>query len=430
MSRCASERRQCRPYRGSACLILAVGIVGGITSEANAQTAPLGQPTAASIIGQVPANSPLSTTKVDNSPRFALVPSVRTVYETNTLGYVEVRGPRDNVRVTPGLDLNYRRQFGRVALGVSGSAGYDFNSRFRYLNQRRIDFSGSAQAPVGAVCSFRTQANYDTFRYDLNDTQAQVGSVSTTQVYGVSASCARGAGFSPVGRFNFRSLSSSRTHFFDYKQYIGNLGVAYAQPSIGTVTLSGTVAKLHRPFLIELTGVNDDTDVYSLTLGLSRSVSPRVRISASGGITKADPKRRGVAGFAGASYNAEVDWSPIPRFTVSGTGIREVTNQNGISATYVIRENYGLSGTLQVGGKSNIRLSGNRSRSDYRGEDLTPSLLPVRVDRFSSVSSSYSYNLSRRLRASVSLSHRWRKADNPLYDYTSTALSSSIGANF
>jgi hypothetical protein len=410
--------------------MLAVGIVGGVVGDAQAQTAPSAQPVAASIVGQVSANSALSTAKVDNSPRFSLVPSVRTVYETNTLGYVEVRGPRDNVRVTPGVDLNYHRQFGRVALGVSGSAGYDFNSRFRFLNQRRIDFSGSAQAPVGSVCSFRAQANYDTFRYDLNDTQAQVGSVSTTQFYGVGASCTRGAGFSPVGRFNYRSLSSSRSRFFNYKQYISNLGIAYAQPSIGTVTLTGTVAQLRRPFLAELTGVNDDTDVYSVTLGLNRSVSPRVRISASGGVTKADPKRRSVAGFVGASYNGEIDWSPIPRFTLSGTGIREITNQNGISSTYVVRESYGLSASLKVGGKSSINVSGNRSRSDYRGEDLTPTLVPVRVDRFSSVSSSYSYNLSRRLRASVSLSHRWRNADNPLYDYTSTALSSSIGANF
>ncbi|MEW9855970.1 outer membrane beta-barrel protein [Novosphingobium sp. M1R2S20] len=411
-------------------MLAAVGIGISIASNASAQSSPTAQPLASPVVGQVPISSPLSTAAVDNQPRFTLVPSVRTMYDDNALRYTEVDGPRDNLRVTPGIDLNYRRLLGRVALNVSGSAGYDFNSRFRFLNQSRIGFSGSAQAPVGAICSMTLDASYDRSRVDLDDTQVAAGASSTTQVYGVNAKCTQMGGFAPRAGFTFRSLESGRTRYFNYEQYVANVGIAYAQPSIGTVTLNGTVAQLRRPLLVELTGFNDDTDVYSVSLGLNRSVSPRIRISAAGGITKANPKRAGVPSFLGASYNGQLEWLPTPRFTILGTAAREVTNQNGVSATYVIRDDYTLTARLNVSDKSRISLSGSHSHREFRGDDLAPSLLPVRASSSKAISGSYSYRLSRKLRASVGLSRRWRKADNPIYNFKSTVLTSSIGANF
>ncbi len=443
MSRYAPERKRRRLYRGTGCLMLAAGIAGGVAGSASAQTTPSAQPIAEPVVGQVFAQpiaepvvgqvlvtSPLSTTVVDNQPRFTLVPSVRAVYDTNVLRHVDLDGgSRNNVRVTPGIDLDYRRLFGRVALGVSGSAGYDFNSRFGFLDQSRIDFNGSARAPVGAICSVKAEASYDRFRFDFDDTQA-AGATSTTQVYSATASCERGAGFSPVVGITYRTLDNSRASYFNYEQYLGNLGIAYAQPSVGTVTLNATVAQLRRPDIAELTGFEDDTDVYSLSLGLDRSVSPRVRIRAAAGVTKADPQRASVPSFFGASYSGQVEWLPNPRFTVAGTAVRQVTNQNGFSATYVIREDYTLAAGLKVSAKSRISLTGNHTQREFRGDDLIPSLLPIRADRSNAVLANYSYDLSRRLRVGITLGHRWRNADNPVYNYKSTVLSSSIGAHF
>lgn len=402
--------------------ILAVGMAVSVAGGASAQTVS-DQPLAAPFIG--------STSNADNNqPRFSLVPSVRTAYNTNVLRNDELSGPRDNVRVTPGIDLNYQRQFGRVALGISGSAGYDFNSRFRFLDQSRIDFNGSVQAPLGSVCSITAEASYDKLSFDLNDTQANAGSTSTTQVYDVHANCLRRGGFTPVAGFTYRSIEAGQSSFFDYRQYTESLGLAYGQPSLGTITLNATAMQMRRPDLAELTGFNDNTDIYTLALGLDRAVSPRIQISARAGATKVIPRRASVRRFLGASYSGQVKWLPTPRFNVTGTAVREVTSQNGISATYVIRKSYALSAGLQVSAKSRIGLAGSHTLRDFRGGDLTPALQPIRTDRTSIVSANYSYDLSRRLRLGFALSHRWRKADNPFYDYKSTALSSSIGAHF
>jgi hypothetical protein len=383
------------------------------------------------VVGQVSNRSPLATTTANNRPRLTLVPSVRSAYDSNALPIASLGDePRDNMRVTPGIDLDYRRLFGRVALSARGSAGYDFNSRFRFLNQSRINISGSAQAPVGSICSAIAEARYERSRFDLNDTQASAGATSTTQTYSANANCTRGGGVSPVAGFTYRSLESSQARFFDYQQYVETLGIAYTKPSIGTITLNAMAAQLRRPFLAELTGFNDDTDVYSLAIGLNRSVSPRIRIRAAGGMTKADPRRAGVPSFLGASYDGQVEWLPVPRLTFIGSALREVTNQGGVSSTYVIRENYALSARLQASAKSQISVTGSSVQRDFRGEDLTPSLLPIRTDQSNTVSANYSYDLSRRLRVNFGVSRRRRKADNPIYNFKSTVLSSSIGAHF
>ena len=408
-------------YLGLGYLVLAVGVAVSTTNDACAQTV-FDQPFAAPVIG--------TSNPVSNPRRFSVVPSVRTAYDTNVLRNDALRGPRDNLRVTPGIDLDYQRTFGRVELGISGSAGYDFNSRFRFLNNSRIDVSGSARAPVGSVCSITAETSYNQRTFDPNDTQASAGSTSTTQIYDVQANCSQRGGFTPVARFTHVSLEGNQASFFDYRQYTESVGLAYAQPSIGTVTLNATAMQLRRPNFAELTGFNDNTDIYSIALSLDRSVARRIQISASGGVTKADPRRASAPGFLGGSYNGQLTWSPNPRFAVTGSAVRQVTSQQGISATYVVVEAYRLTAGLRVSAKSSFNIRGSHTLRDFRGDDLIPTLQPIREDRTNTVSADYSYNLSRRLRMGLSVGHRRREADNPFFNYSSTVLSTSIGANF
>lgn len=445
LSRFASTQNL-RPCWSICQLAVAAGIIGWLTGTASAQTQsekPIvgqsgirTQSFAEPFVGQVPVASPLSTNLVQNRPRFTLVPSLRTVYNSNLVVYTaEGDGARDNLRVTPGIDLDYNRLFGRVLLDVRGSAGYDYNSRFKLLNQSRINFEGTARAPVGSVCSAVGTASYTKATFDFNDIQAgnsgtEVGQSSTILNYGITAGCQRSAGFSPVGSFEFQRLSRSRSRVFNSELSVGSLGLLYSQPSVGTLSLVGTYTEIRRPFIAELTGVNDDTNVYDFAVGINRSVSPRLRIDISGGLTRAIPQRASVQSFTGASYNGRVEWLPTSRVVVTGTMSRQVTNQNGISATYVVRENYTLSADFKASAKSQITLAGSRVQRDLRGESLTPTLIPLRTDKLSSLSASYNYDLTSRLRVSLGVSHRWRTADNPIYDYESNLLSSSIGAHF
>ena len=412
--------------------MLAAAVAAGVTGSARAQSAPPDEQVAAPLIGQVFLNnSPLSPTVADNQPRFTLVPSLSETYNTNVLGYVLVRGARDNVRTTPGIDLDYRRLFGRVAVSVSGSGGYDFNSRFSFLNQSRIHLDGTARAPVGATCGAKTEVTFDKLRFDPGNTQAAVGSASTTQTYDVLVNCQRLEGFSPVVEGTYRSLDTSQSLYLNYKQYVEVFGIAYTQPSLGTATLSGAAVQLRRPGLMALFGFSDDTNVYSGSFGLNRSISPRLQFNVAAGVSKADPQRSSVRGFFGPSFNGQIQWLPTPRFVFTGTAVRAVTNQNGVAATYIIRTDYTLSASWEASAKSGLSLNGGRTERNYRGEDSTPNLLPpIHSDQTTSVSGRYNYNLTRKLRLGLTLSHVWRRADPTLYNYSATIASSSIGARF
>lgn len=450
LSRFASKQSQ-RLCWGIRQFTVAAGVFTGFVGSASAQTAPAQsdapavgqtgiktQPFAAPLFGQVPTTSPLNTTIAQNRPRFTLVPSLRTVYDTNVVRYLSLdqdSSARDNIRVTPGIDLTYNRLFGRLLVDINGSAGYDYNSRFKRLDQSRVNFNGMARAPAGAICSFVATTSYSKTSTDLNDTQSdsvgtEFGATSNIFDYGVKAGCERVAGFSPVGSFYSQHISRSRSRFFNSRRSVGNLGLVYSQPSVGTLSITAAYTQIRRPFIADLTGFSDDTNVYDFAVGIDRSVSPRLHFNVTGGLTKAKPQRAAVQSFTGASYSGRLEWLPTPRFIMTGTVARQVTNQNGISATYVIREDYALTAQFKASAKSQITLAGSRVHRDFRGESVTPFLVPLRTDKVSSLSANYNYDLTHRLRVGIGVSHRWRKAGNPIYDYRSTVLSSSIGAHF
>lgn len=431
-----SEQSWQRSCFGTSHLILAASIVGCVTGKASAQTAPSAQPVAAPLVGQVQVRSPLSIAVAENRPRFGIVPSLRTVYDSNVLRFVvSQNGPRDNLRVTPGIDIDYNRLIGRVLLGVRGSAGYDLNSRFKVLNRSRINFSGSAQAPVGAICSFNAAASYNRATFDLNDTQtdvirSQAGAVSTIQDYSIDAGCKRAAGLSPTAEIQYQKLDNSQLQLLDVRRYTGNFGIAYARPSLGTIALNAVYSHIGRPVVNDLTGINDDTDIYGFSVGINREVSPRLRLNISGGLSKAVPRRDSVPRFTGVAYNGLLEWSPNSRIVITGVLSRQVTGQNGINATYVIREDYTLSAGYRLSAKSQITLAGTRTKRDFRGQALVSSFEPLGADTLNNLSANYNYDVTPRLRLGLGLGHRWRKADNPVYNYKSTVLSSSIGAHF
>ena len=416
-------------WRNAAHVLIVIGSVSASWAEAQTVIAQHSEPGPA--VGQVSlSGSPLSQVSAGNQPRFTIVPSVRTVYDSNVLRSFDVGDAGDNVRVTPGIDFRVRRAFGRVALTADGSAGYDFNSRYRFLNRSRIDFGGTARAPVGAICSVGLDAQFRQFQFELDDTQETVGTSTRDQSYSLTGSCPRAAGFSPIGSVTYSSNRSDGLSFFDSYQISEQVGVSYAKPSLGTLALVATAQQLRRPNIADLIGFADGTNIRGLSLGLNRAVSPRVRFNLAAGISEANPTRAGVESFVGASYDGKVEWLITPYFVVSGTAARAVTSQNGIGATYVIREDYSTAIDWQVSGASRFGVVARQTKRDFRGEDLNLERQPIGSDEITAFSANYSYAASRNLRFGFGLSHRWRNAENPFYDYKATVLSSSIGTQF
>lgn len=394
-------------------------------------TAPDAPPFAQPLLGQVPANGALSVVAAGDADRIAVSPSLVAVYDTNVLRRAQTGGAdAGNFRVTPGVSLVLRRSLGRFAFNLSGMAGYDFNSRYRFLNRSRIDFSGGIRAPVGAICTANFTSTYDQYQFDLGNVTQTIGSTTRNQNYDLALGCPRKAGFSPVAGATYHTSSSGGISLFNYTQLSERGGIAYAQPSLGTVTLTVAASQLRRPNIVDMTGIDDNTNIRSLTLSLDRAVSQRVQLTLAVGYTKADPKRSGLASFAGLSFDGRINWNIVPLFSVTGSATRQITNENGISATFVVRDDYQLSANWQFSRASGVSLSASRTQRDFRGESLTPTFQPVLNDLTNIVSAGYHYDTARGLRLGLGVGHQWRTADNALYNYQSTIISGSIGTRF
>lgn len=398
---------------------LAAAMTGGLVSGAQAQT--------------VNVNTPVSVPVAGNVDRFRVVPVITSVYDSNVLRLNDARGsgPRDNIRVSPALAVDLNRIFGRTRVTAGGTVGYDFNTRFSGLDRERINLTSSVTTPVGAPCSVTGSAALERAQFDLGDTNTVVTESFLRQVYDVGASCRAAAGFFPAVGVNRVSLTNSSRKVLDTNQSAVRAGIGYGRPSLGTLQLIGSVAKIARPGIEDLTGIDDSTMITDVQLVFERSVAPRVSFRLGGGITHADPKRAAVPSFSGPSFDAQVTIRPVPRFTIVGSGRRAVQNQSSFGATYIIADSYNLNVSYLLSARSTATLFAQRAQRDPRGEDLALTLQPPRgKDKLNLVGGSYAFDFHRSLRLSLSVTHQRRTADNAIYDYTATSASAGVTARF
>lgn len=400
-----------------------LGLLGRAASAACALVAVFGA-------GEGHAQS-LSTVSDGNSDRLRLTPSVRASYDTNVLRLNDTAvGPRDNVRVTAGVDVIARRTFGRTAIDLGGTIGYDVNSRFEFLDRTRIELDGRVRTPVGAICSLTFSARYLQAQFELDDVEQVIGATDRQQYYDLLASCNRSAGFSPLAGVTYSRRSTDAQQFRSSDTLSGRAGVSYARPSLGVVSLIVSRARIGRPDILTPTPIRDGTDITQARVSLRRDVSPRVSFNAGIGYVNAEPDRAGVGSFSGLSYEGEVAWRPTPRLTATASAGRDVTTQTGINSTYVIRDDYRLAVDARLSARSRLRGFAARVERDFRGRQPLPGAIVIGEDATDIVGATYSYDTARLFRISASASKRWRRADVAFFDYESTIVSLSIGARF
>ena len=114
----------------------------------------------------------LSQTEVEVPPDGLRVrPTVRLLYDNNILRQNDdlVTGEQDDLRITPSVDVTYRRRFGLHQLTVIGSAGYDFHQRFEFLDRERISLQADGDLSVAGYCHVYPRARLNFAQSNLSD---------------------------------------------------------------------------------------------------------------------------------------------------------------------------------------------------------------------------------------------------------------------
>jgi hypothetical protein len=379
------------------------------------------------LLGTVPTQG---SAQSGNRERVSIEPSVVVSYDSNILRRNPdvISGPTDNTRTTPALSLGYNRQVGRTQFRVGASVGYDLNSRFSYLNRARIGARGGVTWPVGAQCPLSLSYSYQQSQYDLEDTEEVVASVQRLQQFGADISCSR-PGITPNLGTTYRTSRNSGFDFGDSNYVEAHAGVRLSVPSIGALTFNGQLAKITRPNTVNITGIEDNTDIKRFYVALDRSVAPRFRISGTFGIVHAAPNNATVPDFTGPSYSAEIGYSFTPRIRLTVNGSGDVQESTGVAATYVVRRELRAALDVDVFNRTTVGVSGSYLERRFERSD---SLADTRIgaDQSQRVSLRINREIGRRLRLGLTGSILTRDADVDYYDFDSASVSVSLSSRF
>ena len=356
-------------------------------------------------------------------------PTVRLLYDSNLLRQNDdlVTGKMYDVRITPAVDVTFRRQFGMHQLTVVGSAGYDFHRRYDFLDRERFTLRADGDLSVTGYCHARPRVRLDFAQANLADQGVIVGNTQRTQDYRLTVDCEKPHGFYPVATVGYLKTTNSADarRVFNIDTMMASAGIGYSKQSLGDVQLSVSYERFRRPNASDaIPGLRDGAENYSAGILFRRSVAPRLSWQLNANYFKTKPRAEGLPSFSGLGYGAQINWHPSPRFSLLLDVDRSSRNQSNIGATYIIQTDIALRSNLRLGARSNISAGGSWSRRNFKGELLLDPVEARRRDTTKAAFAGYRYRLRDRLQTGVEVRHERRSTpiDRFRYHYTSAML--------
>jgi hypothetical protein len=354
------------------------------------------------------------------------VPTIRLLYDDNMLRQNDdlVTGDKDDLRVTPSVDITFRRQFGLHQLTVIGSLGYDFHQRFEFLDRERVSLQADGDLSVSGYCHALPRARLNFAQSNLSDQGAISGNTQRTQDYKLTLNCEKPYGFFPVASIGYLNTSNSAStrRVFDINTASASAGVGYSKASLGQISLSFQYERFRRPHAdVAITSLRDGAENYRVALLFRRHVAPRLSWQAGASYFKTKARAPGIPDFAGMGFEAQAAYTPSQRFSILFDVDRSSRNQSNSGATYIIQTDFALRGNLKLGGRSSLSAGGSYSHRSFKGELQLDTNILRRSDTTRSLFAGYRYKLRSRLNAGVEVRHEWRETVVDTYRYKDTS---------
>ena len=361
--------------------------------------------------------------------------AVVSTFDTNLLRLNEERAPgdRDDVRVTPQLDVNIRRLIGgRHQLTIGGTAGYDFHGRYSFLDRERIDLGADLNIVLGAFCSIRPGVRLNWGQAQLSDQGVIVGNTERRTDYEISLACRRPAGLYPrfAGRLTRVTNSAERRRVFNLDDDYVEAGLGYSLPSVGDLLLVGSYERFDRPVLRDFVDLNDRTETYRAGLEFRRAVAPRISFRAAAYYLRVETEDDGWSNFSGMGFRGGIEFRPAPSLEADIQLSRDIANQSNIATAYTIQTEARANATYRPSTRSQIRLGGRYLRRALRGQLIVDTPFPRERDTTYGVFAGYSFDVTERLRAGLTARHEHRDAPLSFYLFSSTSGAASLSLRF
>ncbi len=361
-----------------------------------------------------------------------VVPTVRLLYDDNLLRQNDdlIPGDKDDLRITPSVDVTFNRQFGMHRATLVGSLGYDFHQRFEGLDRERITLVGTGDLQVSGTCHIRPRARLNFAQSNLADQGVRVGNSQRTQDYQVTAECDKPYGYYPVVTLGYLTTQNSARSRepFDINTKSAGIGFAYSKASLGDLRLMLNFDAFRRPNVDQMTiRRSSGADNYRVGLEFRRSVAPRLSWYLGASYIHTRALDAEVEDFSGLGFMAGAAYKPSQRFSLLVDAQRSTRNQSNTGATYIVQTDITLRSDLRVGSRTTFSAGAAYAKRDFEGELLIDTETARGSDSTKSLFAGVRYNLRNRMNIGYEVRHEWRTTDVDRYRYKFTSAMLLVG---
>lgn len=329
-------------------------------------------------------------------------------------------------RLSIGTAIRLTRPFGRHSVSVDGFLGYDFYRRNSDLNAERIAIGGDGEFDVG-FCQVglkprvnRQQSNL----YDLSVVNlpgiGSVRNIETTQSYRGELRCGNELRIRPLVYYErtWGNNSNAVRKLDNYRGETVGGGLSYSNPVLGNFDVSverTTIKYPNRSLLVGLNGYRLD----QLKLATSRNIGAVLTADGFVAFSRVKPLSGPVASYSGASWSLGLTMVPFTDLQLRANLSQQIDPSLNNNALYSRNRDWGLSATYQLGARTSLGASFDRSERSYRGvlPVFGPVLTKDSVDRFSG---RVDFTPNRRFSVGLEAGHERRNANGAFYDYRNT----------
>jgi hypothetical protein len=335
---------------------------------------------------------------------------------------------------TPGVDFDIARQLGREVVFLQGNASYVFHRTDTILNRQNIDINGGLTTRI-LRCQELVTGTFSSAQSDLAEQSlVVVKNTLDTGIVGASADCGRATGFAPTGSVSetWRTNSAQQLQVLNSNTLATSGGLAYRQPTFGSVSLFGSYSKAAFPNNVLLeNGVphNYGYSLYAAGVTYTRRLGGRLEGSATVSYSELDPVVSGSKGFSGLTYALDGIYHANTRITVHASASRAAQPTNRIDANYSIDENYLVEATYLLGTRLALTLTGLRTTQNYNVVINLP-INDLTRNTTDSLFLSATYTMNRRFSFVLNAGDEERRANVPGFNYSSTRVGFTVKATY
>jgi hypothetical protein len=343
---------------------------------------------------------------------------------------------KEDIRISPALQLDVSRNLGRHQVGLRSYLGYDFYIRNTTLNRERLSVEPYVYLDL-PVCDLalsglaaRQQSDLAQLVYVGLDPTIGADNTETRKRINGKLICGETYGLRPTLEIERASGDNSNPlrQIADYRVTRIQPGVSYASPALGEVSLFAFKQDTDLPNQILPNGEAGGYTLRGFGVQYARNIGTRLNFNGSVSHVEVTPYGGTLDSRSGLNASVALTLLASDRLQLTAFANRNFTSTLTSTSTYELAQGYGLTANYAANDRLRLRLGGQVAprRFFYAVTPTGPFIgEQTQYDIFGGVT----YNLNRRLRLNLDGGYQRRNADFDIFDYESVYAAVGISVS-